>query len=545
MRTLRNAVERGKVHHAYLFVGSRGTGKTSMAKILAACLNCGHGPDRPTPCGVCDSCVSIAQRHVARRDRDGRGLEQLGRRHPRPARARRLRAGLRAPQGLHPRRGAHALVAGLERVPQDARGAAAEHDLRARHDRGSKVLPTVVDRCHRFDFARPTVEQIASVVRRVAAAEGIEIAPRGHRARRAPRDRLVPRRARHARAARHLQRARAIAVEDVLAVLGVADAECCSAPRRRRLGRRARGAAARSRRLAERAATPASFARDLEAPRARAARRADARRGARASCADARARRAARRAGRARRRRPTSCALLDLLGAALEAVRDGADARTQLELALVKAAAPEVDPSRKALMSRIERLEAQLAARRAPERRPRPRAVAPAPPAPRSAPAVASTAAPPTPAADAPRLASATTSPSRSRPTGRRRRRSPTSSRTSTALRDLWPAVVGRVRDENRVLGRALRRRGRSVATARRRRASPRATASRARSTPTPANRRRGGAHVVGARTGYGWRVRSRGAGRDRGVPPARTSSSSASWQSSMPRRSSTIEEPA
>ena len=45
VRTLSNAVERGKVHHAYLFVGSRGTGKTSMAKILAACLNCVQGPD--------------------------------------------------------------------------------------------------------------------------------------------------------------------------------------------------------------------------------------------------------------------------------------------------------------------------------------------------------------------------------------------------------------------------------------------------------------------------------------------------------------------
>ena len=45
MRTLRHAVEREKVHHAYLFVGSRGTGKTSMAKILACCLNCEHGPD--------------------------------------------------------------------------------------------------------------------------------------------------------------------------------------------------------------------------------------------------------------------------------------------------------------------------------------------------------------------------------------------------------------------------------------------------------------------------------------------------------------------
>ena len=44
VRTLSNAIEQDKVHHAYLFVGSRGTGKTSMAKILAASLNCEQGP---------------------------------------------------------------------------------------------------------------------------------------------------------------------------------------------------------------------------------------------------------------------------------------------------------------------------------------------------------------------------------------------------------------------------------------------------------------------------------------------------------------------
>ena len=78
VRTLTNAVERDRVHHAYLFVGSRGTGKTSMAKILAACLNCVNGP---TVDAVRRLRVLRLDRRgeLARRDRDGCGVVELGR----------------------------------------------------------------------------------------------------------------------------------------------------------------------------------------------------------------------------------------------------------------------------------------------------------------------------------------------------------------------------------------------------------------------------------------------------------------------------------
>jgi DNA polymerase III subunit gamma/tau len=395
VRTLRNAIEQDRVHHAYLFVGSRGTGKTSMAKILAASLNCVQGPTA-TPCGVCDSCRSIADAtslDVIEMDAaSNNSVDDI-----RDLREKVAYAPVSGRHKVYILDEAHmlstaawnAFLKTLEEPPPHTIFVLATTEA-------AKVLPTVVDRCHRFDFARPSQRQIAGVLRRVSDAEGIEIPDEACA--------LIARSATGSfrDALGTLEQltsysGTAVSLDDVLAVLGAADADLLFGSVEAVDAGDAREALLAAARLADSGRDVGRFFGDLEAhlralmvvqtlgevpDELRITPEQDE-----------------RLAEQARRIGPASVMrLLDLIAAGLRAMKDGADPRTQLELALLKGAKPEHDPSLRALLARLERLEGRGGgptppppAVRRPEvpataagraaREPAPQASAPAPPA--------------------------------------------------------------------------------------------------------------------------------------------------------------------
>jgi len=450
VRTLRNAVEQDKVHHAYLFVGSRGTGKTSMAKILAACLNCERGPTTE-PCGTCDSCVAIAgatSLDVIEMDAasnnsvdDIRDLREKVAFAPVSGRHKVYildEAHMLSPQAWN------AFLKTLEEPPPNTVFVLCTTEA-------GKVLPTVVDRCHRFDFARPSAEQVSEVLRRVAAAEGIDLPD--------PARALLARKATGSfrDALGNLEQlvtysGPQVALDDVLAVLGVADAEllfeCADAVGAGDPARALRAVA----RLAESGRDPGQFFEDLEdhargllVVQALGELPAELRM---TSEQDERLAGQAQTVGRA-----TVVRLLDLLAEGREARKAGADARLSLELALVKAAAPDLDPAQRALLARIERLEAALAGGEA----------RPAPPPP--SPPLKSSAAPDRPnAVIAPRTQAEAGAAAAAVAVAAEPEPEPQAAPAAEeapaldldAFRNLWPAVLATVREQNAMLAALL-----------------------------------------------------------------------------------------
>ena len=176
VRALANAFERGRLHHAYLFSGTRGVGKTTIARIFAKCLNCERGP-AARPCGGCGACREIDEgRHAdlievdaASRARVEETRDLLDNVQYAPMRAR-SKVYLIDEVHMFSRHSFNALLKTLEEPPPHVKFLLATTDPQ-------RLPVTVVSRCLQFGLRRLAVEEIAAELARIAKEEGIEADP--------------------------------------------------------------------------------------------------------------------------------------------------------------------------------------------------------------------------------------------------------------------------------------------------------------------------------------------------------------------------------
>ena len=174
IRTLKNALNSGKLAHAYIFTGPRGTGKTSTARLLAKTINC-LNPKDGEPCNICEQCREITAGNSfnvleidAASNRGIDSIRELREKVMVPPTTGKYKIYILDEAHMLTTEAFNALLKTLEEPPPHAIFVMATTDVH-------KMLPTVLSRCQRFDFKRITTRQIVAHLHFVAQQEKVEL----------------------------------------------------------------------------------------------------------------------------------------------------------------------------------------------------------------------------------------------------------------------------------------------------------------------------------------------------------------------------------